>query len=92
MTLTILINTPTKTHLVVVMKTALDDKGRITIPLELRKKLGLKPGEEINLSIVNKTLLLRKTLTVDEFKGLSNKIRKKLEKKIDSPIEFEKLF
>ncbi len=74
------------------MKASLDDKGRITIPLELRQKLGLKPGEEINLSIVNKTLLLRKTLTTDEFRDLSNNIRKKLENEIDNPIEFEKLF
>ena len=83
---------PTKTHLVVILKTALDEKGRITIPLELRKKLGLKPGEEINLAIVNNILLLRKTLTIDEFEDLSNDIRKKLKRKIDSPIEFEKLF
>ena len=74
------------------MKVSLDDKGRITIPLVLRQKLGLRPGEEINLSIINKNLLLRKTLTVDEFKDLSSHIRKELERKIDSPIELEKLF
>ncbi|MCK4848219.1 MAG: AbrB/MazE/SpoVT family DNA-binding domain-containing protein [Candidatus Heimdallarchaeota archaeon] len=74
------------------MKVSLDDKGRITIPLVLRQKLGLRPGEEIILSIINKNLLLRKTLTVDEFKDLSSNIRKELERKIDSPIELEKLF
>lgn len=74
------------------MKVSLDDKGRITIPLELRQKLGLRPGQEINLSIINKHLLLRKSLSVDDFEGLSSSIRKKLEKKIDSPIEFDKLF
>jgi AbrB family looped-hinge helix DNA binding protein len=53
------------------MKVSLDDKGRITIPLELRQKLGLRPGEDINLSLINNNLLLRKSLTVNEFQELS---------------------
>jgi AbrB family looped-hinge helix DNA binding protein len=87
-----LIYSPTLSHLVVFMKVSLDDKGRITIPLELRQKLGLRPGEDINLSLINNNLLLRKSLTVNEFQELSRDIRRKLKNKIDSPIEFEKLF
>ena len=44
------------------MKVSLDDKGRINIPLKLRQKLGLKPGEEINLSIINTPFFLEKHL------------------------------
>lgn len=74
------------------MKVTLDEKGRITIPLEIRKKMEIEPGEKINLSLVNKILLLRKTITVSEFERLSENIRNSIIEKTDNPIEFEKLF
>lgn len=74
------------------IKTSIDEKGRITIPQELRKKLGLTPGTNINFSVINDVLLIKKVISPDEFIEISKEINKSLEKTTDSPIEFEKLF
>jgi len=74
------------------MKASIDEKGRITIPQDLRNKLGLTPGTNINFSVINKILLIKKLISPDEFTEISNKIGKVLEETTNSPIEFEKLF
>jgi AbrB family looped-hinge helix DNA binding protein len=74
------------------MKVSIDEKGRITIPQELRKKLGLTAGVELNLSIINDFLLIKKVLSPKEFEKLSNNISESLRQETDSPIKFEKLF
>ena len=73
-------------------KASIDEKGRITIPQDLRNKLGLTPGTNINFSVINKILLIKKLISPDEFTEISNKIGKVLEETTNSPIEFEKLF
>ena len=74
------------------MNASIDEKGRITIPQDLRKKLGLTPGTRINFAIINNNLLIKKMISPDEFIEVSRKINKLLKENIDSPIEFEKLF
>ena len=74
------------------MDTTLDEKGRITIPQNLRTRLGLKPGTKITFSVVNNTLLVRKTITTTEFKQIAEEISEMLRTQIKSPIAFEKLF
>ena len=74
------------------LKASIDEKGRVTIPKDLRNKLGLTPGTNINFSIINNILLIKKLISPDEFTEISSKINKLLEETIDSPIEFEKLF
>ena len=74
------------------MKVSIDEKGRITIPRELRKKLGLTAGVELNLSIIKEFLLIKKVLSPKEFEKLSDNISKSLRQETDSPIKFEKLF
>jgi AbrB family looped-hinge helix DNA binding protein len=39
-------------------RTIISSKGRVTIPAELRKKLGLNPGTHINWSKENEKLVL----------------------------------
>ena len=74
------------------MKVSIDEKGRITIPQELRKKLGLTAGVELSLSIIKDFLLIKKALTAKEFEKLSNNISESLKQETNSPIKFEKLF
>ena len=74
------------------MKASIDEKGRITIPQDIRKKLDLTPGTNINFSVINNILLIKKMISPDEFTEVSSKINKLLKEAIDSPIEFEKLF
>jgi len=40
------------------IKTKMDYRGRICIPIEVRKKLQLKPDDEINLKYENDTIIL----------------------------------
>ena len=74
------------------MKVSIDEKGRITIPQDLRRKLGLTAGVELNLSVIKNFLLIKKVLSTKEFEKLSDNIRESLRREIDSPIKFEKLF
>lgn len=74
------------------MKVSIDEKGRITIPQELRKKLGLTTGVELNLSIIKDFLLIKKVLSAKEFEKLSDNISESLKQETNSPITFEKLF
>ncbi len=74
------------------MKVSIDEKGRITIPQELRRKLGLTAGVELNLSIIKDFLLIKKVISAKEFEKLSDNISESLRQETDSPIKFEKLF
>ncbi|MFX1516683.1 MAG: AbrB/MazE/SpoVT family DNA-binding domain-containing protein [Promethearchaeota archaeon] len=74
------------------MKVSIDEKGRITIPQELRKKLGLTAGVELNLSIIKDFILIKKALSAKEFEKLSDNISESLRQETDSPIKIEKLF
>ena len=38
----------------------LTSKGQVTIPLEIREKLGLHPGAEVEFDIVDDTVRIRK--------------------------------
>ena len=72
--------------------TTLDDKGRITIPIEFRKTLELKSGSKVAISIVNNTILIRKSITSDEYTAIAENISFALKKQTSKPISFEKLF
>ena len=74
------------------MKVSIDEKGRITIPQELRRKLGLTVGVELNLSIIKDFLLIKKVISAEEFEKLSDNISESLRQETNSPIKFEKLF
>ena len=74
------------------MKVSMDEKGRITIPQELRRKLGLTAGVELNLSIIKDFLLIKKVLSAKEFEKLSDNISESLRQETNSPIKLETLF
>ncbi len=43
------------------MPTAIvDERGRITIPSEIRRRLGLKPGTELIVEIVGESIVLKR--------------------------------
>ncbi len=42
------------------MKTAVSEKGQITIPKQLRSQLGIKAGEQLDVTEHDGTLVLRK--------------------------------
>ena len=61
------------------MKSMISSKGQITVPVEIRNKLGLYPGTVVTFEITSKGALLRKgTLgkhPVDQFYGILNSKR-----------------
>ncbi|HEX3694323.1 MAG TPA: AbrB/MazE/SpoVT family DNA-binding domain-containing protein [Polyangia bacterium] len=42
------------------MRGALSSKGQITVPIEVRKKLGLRPGTVVHFEVVEGGALLKK--------------------------------
>ncbi len=74
------------------MSSIIDDKGRITLPKELRKKFGLVPGEIVDFVIVNEKILLRKKITAKSFMKRSDKLSKKFDEISENNIDVEKLF
>ncbi|MBI1820641.1 MAG: AbrB/MazE/SpoVT family DNA-binding domain-containing protein [Nitrospirae bacterium] len=47
------------------MKARVDDRGQVTIPKELRKKLGIKPGTVLDFNEQNGKLVAIKMVSVD---------------------------
>ena len=54
-------------------KIEIDDRGRITIPKEMREELGLKPGDGVRIKKRDDALLIEKEIDlptfIDEMKG-----------------------
>jgi len=70
-------------------KVKLDKKGRLTIPVEYRKKLDL--GEEVALILEDDHIIVCKTATAEEFKGASRRLAEEIARIRDKPIGFEKI-
>ena len=70
----------------------IDDKGRVCIPIEIRKMLNLKPGEKILFQVQDDKIILRKSTTMEEFIKKSENFSEKLKGITKEPIEFKKMF
>ena len=73
--------------------TIIDDKGRVCIPAEFRKRLNLKSGEKITFQVGNdnNSIIMRKSITPKEFVQKVEEFKKKLRSSTKEPIQFEKL-
>lgn len=59
--------------------TTMTSKGTITIAAHLRKAMGFKPGQKINLTLdENRQIIIGGGTTVADFEELRNKIVKKI--------------
>ena len=70
----------------------IDEKGRINIPAEIRRKLNLKSGEKMIFQIKGEKIILRKVITPKEFIEKSKVFREHLKKVTDEPITIDKIF
>ena len=70
----------------------LDEKGRITIPKDLRDRLGLEPGNKVIFSVIKNTFLIRKAISPSEFIQIVEGISEQIVNHKDTPVKFEKLF
>ena len=62
------------------LEVQLDEKGRITIPTEIRKKLDLKPGEKLIIQVSNNAITLQQKVGVKELQEKAAKFRAELKK------------
>ena len=57
------------------MKVVLRDKGRVTIPSYIRRRLGLKPGDELQIELKGNMIILRPKyrIRLDDIVGVLGK-------------------
>ena len=70
----------------------IDEKGRICIPVELRKKLDLKPGEKMIFQINGNNIIVRKAISPAEFVKKSEKFQKHIKETVKEEITIKKIF
>jgi len=73
-------------------ESVIDEKGRICIPIELRRRLNLKSGEKVIFQIEGEKIILRKGVTPEEFIEKSKIFREHLKKVTNKPVSTEKIF
>ncbi|MGQ4876376.1 MAG: AbrB/MazE/SpoVT family DNA-binding domain-containing protein [Promethearchaeia archaeon] len=56
----------------------IDEKGRICIPIEIRKMLNIKAGEKLFFQVKDDKIILRKSTSVEDFIKKSDEFGKKL--------------
>lgn len=63
------------------MEVRLREKGRITIPVSIRKALGLREGDRLKLSVKRGEIILRpeRVVTAEELKGVLGQVKVKIE-------------
>ncbi len=69
-----------------------DEKGRITIPIDYRNQLGLESGVKVAFSVINNMLIIRKVINITEFEHITDEITQYLQNANSSPLVLEKLF
>lgn len=70
----------------------LDEKGRITIPTDIRRQLNLKPGEKLFMKVTNNQITIQPKLSAKELREKASKFRSELKSMTTKAISFEKLF
>ena len=70
----------------------IDNKGRVCIPIEIRKLLNLKSGEKILFQVQDDKIILRKSTSMEDFIKKSEDFSEKLKGITKKPIEFKKMF
>lgn len=70
----------------------IDEKGRICIPIEIRKMLNIKSGEKLLFQVQDDKIILRRAASTEDFIKKSEAFSEILKKTSKNPIEFKKIF
>jgi AbrB family looped-hinge helix DNA binding protein len=46
------------------------EKGQITVPVEIRRSLGLKPGKKLNITLKGDDIVIQKPVALEEVRRL----------------------
>jgi AbrB family looped-hinge helix DNA binding protein len=62
------------------LETEVEDKGRITIPAQIRRNLGISRGDRLDITTKDGALILKrkKTVTVSDIEGILGRHKVKL--------------
>jgi len=52
---------------VILARSAVDEKGRITLPKPLREELGITGGSEVSVQLERERLIISRTVDADDF-------------------------
>lgn len=63
------------------MIVSLREKGRITIPVSIRRALGLRVGDKLHISIENGAIILKpeETIKAEDIRGVIGPVKVKIE-------------
>ena len=69
----------------------IDNKGRIFIPLEIRERLNIKPGEKVIFQVDQEKLIVQKAVEPEDFIKKAKELQNHLSEVTDEPIPFKKI-
>lgn len=52
----------------------IDDLGRVVVPKDIRKALGINNGEEVRFEVIDDTVIIRKAVSTCVFCGSEDKL------------------
>lgn len=58
------------------IKRKLDDLGRLVVPKHIRKELGLKSGDEVNIELVDRNIIVTTTKRLKNREEIENEIQR----------------
>ncbi len=70
----------------------IDEKGRVCIPLELRKRLKMTAGEKVRFQVDDGKLIIMKTTTPEQFSEAVSNFKAQVKKTTNKPMTLEKIF
>ena len=77
----------------ITQETVIDEKGRILIPKDARKSLGLKNGMRVKLHVEPGKLIIEKTVSPEEFLAkMRGFIKKGSKVPISDPMELKQIW
>lgn len=74
-------------------KIKVDERGRITLPGDIREELGLKPGTEVNIQKSGKGIIIKPQVTKEDLiEGLKGCITEKNQAQKIDPLELKNIW
>jgi len=71
--------------------TTITSKGQMTLPAPFRKKLGLKPGEQVLVELRGKEVVIQKNNWLENLRRIQNENKTYMKKKGIKPLTDEEL-
>lgn len=71
--------------------TTMTSKGQVTVPVEIRRHLGLRPGKQVEFEVVGNTVRIKNDNWRIELEALGGQVREHMQKQSLKPLTDDKL-